>query len=108
MLSFVVEKVALGQDSSEPFGCPCQFSLHQVPWDRYNSTKFPWTGTVDQILVDIQSGPSFTPPREVKNISFRLNQSLYSDWKEINSRRWPRFKKVQVDLLNYLSSDIIK
>jgi hypothetical protein len=59
---FVVDKVALGQVYSEYFGFPCQFSFHQLLHTNLSSGA----GTIGQLVADIPSGLSLTPPQETK------------------------------------------
>jgi hypothetical protein len=54
---FVVDKVALGQVSSEYFGFPCQLSFHQI----LHPHNLPGAGTIEQLVTDVPSGPSWTP-----------------------------------------------
>jgi hypothetical protein len=58
----VVEKVALGPVFSKYFGFPCQFSFHQMLHTRLSSGA----DTVGQIVADVPSGLSLTPPQEIK------------------------------------------
>jgi hypothetical protein len=51
-------QVALGQY----FGFPCQFSFHQVLHNLLSS----WAGTIGQLVADVPSGLSLTPPHETK------------------------------------------
>jgi hypothetical protein len=62
-MGFVVDKVALGQVLREYFGFPCQFSFHRLLDTHFLSSG---AGTVGQIVTDIPSGLSFTPPQETK------------------------------------------
>jgi hypothetical protein len=55
-VGFVLDKVALGQVFSEYFGFPCQFSFHRLLH----------TGTIGQLVADVPSGLSLTPPQENK------------------------------------------
>jgi hypothetical protein len=59
-VGFVVDKVALGQVSSEYFGFPCQFSFHRMLHTYLSS----WAGTIGQLVADVPSGLSLTPPQE--------------------------------------------
>jgi hypothetical protein len=58
----VVDKVALGQVSSEYFGFPCQFSIHQLIHTHLSSEA----GTIGQLVVDVPSGLGLTPPQGIK------------------------------------------
>jgi hypothetical protein len=53
-VGFVVDKVPLGQVSSEYFGFPCQFSFHQMLRIHVSSGA----GTIGQLLTDVPSGLS--------------------------------------------------
>jgi hypothetical protein len=59
-VGFVVDKVALGQVFSEYFGFPFQFLFHQILRTRLPSGA----GTVGQLVADVPSGLSLTPPQE--------------------------------------------
>jgi fatty acid desaturase len=60
----VVDKVALGQVSSEYFGFPCQFSFHRLPHIHHHLSS--WAGTIGQLVADVPSGLRLTPPQETK------------------------------------------
>jgi hypothetical protein len=62
-VGFVVDKVALGQVSSEYFGFACQFSFHRLLHIPHLS---PGAGTVGKIVADVPSGLSLTPPQDIK------------------------------------------
>jgi hypothetical protein len=64
-VGFVVGKVALGQVFSEYFGLPCQFSFHRLLHTHLSSGA----GTIGQLVADIPSGLSLTPPQETKKES---------------------------------------
>jgi hypothetical protein len=61
-MGFVVDSVALGQISFEYFGFPCQFSFRQM----LHIHLPPRAGTVGQLVADVSSGLSLTPPQETK------------------------------------------
>jgi hypothetical protein len=61
-VGFVVDKVVLGQVSSEYFGFPCQFSLNQMLHTHPSSV----VGTTGQLVADVRGGLSLTPPHEIK------------------------------------------
>jgi hypothetical protein len=71
-LGFVVDKVVLGQVFSEYFGFPCQSSFHRLLHTHHLSSG---AGTTGQILADVPSGLSLTPPRETKKQ--QKNPTLY-------------------------------
>jgi hypothetical protein len=62
-VGFVVDKVALGQVFSEYFCFPCQFSFHRLLHTHHLSTG---AGTIGQMVADVPSGLSLTPPQETK------------------------------------------
>jgi hypothetical protein len=62
-VGFVVDKVELGQVSSEYFGFPYQFSFHRLL--QTNHLSFG-AGTIGQLVTDVPSGLSLTPPQETK------------------------------------------
>jgi hypothetical protein len=62
-VGFVVDKVALGQVSSEYFGFPCQFSFHRLPHTNQPSSG---ASTIGQMVADVPSGLSLTQPQETK------------------------------------------
>jgi hypothetical protein len=64
-VGFVVDKVALGQVFSEYFGFPCQFSFHRL---LHTHHLLPGAGTVGQMVADVPSELSLTPPQETKLI----------------------------------------
>jgi hypothetical protein len=69
-----VDKVALGQVFSEYFGFPYQFSFHRLLHTHHLSSG---VGTIGQLVADVPSGLSLTPPQENKNkkvTSFTLGQ----------------------------------
>jgi hypothetical protein len=53
-VGFVVDKVALGQVSSEYFGFPCQSLFHKILHPHNHPGQ-----------ADVTSGPSWTPPRQL-------------------------------------------
>jgi hypothetical protein len=62
-VKFVVDKVALGQVSSEYFGFPCQFSFYRLLQIHHLSFG---AGTIGQIVADVPNGLSLIPPQETK------------------------------------------
>jgi hypothetical protein len=60
-VGFVMDKVALGQVSSEYFGFPCQFSLHRMLHTHHLSSG---VDTIGQLVAGVPSGLSLTPPQE--------------------------------------------
>jgi hypothetical protein len=62
-VGFVVDKVALVQVLSEYFGFPCQFSFQRL-LHTYHLSSGP--GTIGQLVADVPTGLSLTPPRESK------------------------------------------
>jgi hypothetical protein len=59
-VGFVVNKMALRQVSSMHFGFPCQFSFHRLLHTHHLSSG---AGTIGQLVADVPSGLSLTPPR---------------------------------------------
>jgi hypothetical protein len=68
-VGFVVDKVALKQVFSEYFGFPCQFSFHQM----LNTHLLSGAGTIGQLVADVPSGLSLTPPHEMKKNTGDIN-----------------------------------
>jgi hypothetical protein len=62
-VGYVVDKVALGQVFSEYFGFPWQFSFHRLLHIHHLSSG---AGTIGQLVADVPSGLSLTPPQETK------------------------------------------
>jgi hypothetical protein len=69
-VGFVAEEVALGQVSSEYFGFPCQFSFHRLLHIHHLSSG---AGTTGQLVADVPSGLSLTPPHEANT---RISEHL--------------------------------
>jgi hypothetical protein len=53
--------MALGQVFSEYFGYPCQFSFHWLLRIHHLSSG---AGTIGQLVTDVPSGLSLTPPQD--------------------------------------------
>jgi hypothetical protein len=68
-MGFVVDKVSLGWVSSEYFGFPCKFSFHQMLHTHLSS----WAGTIDELLADVPSELSLTPPHETKKYIYVID-----------------------------------
>jgi hypothetical protein len=63
-MGFVVDKMTLGQVSSEYVGFPCRFSFHrQLSVHHHLSSG---AGIIDQLVADVPNGLSPTPPQETK------------------------------------------
>jgi hypothetical protein len=62
---FVVDRVVLGQVFSEYFGFPCQFSFHRLLIHHHLSSG---ASTVGQLVADVPSGLSVTPPQETNKM----------------------------------------
>jgi hypothetical protein len=56
-----VGEVALRQVFSEYFGFPCQLSFHRLLHTHLLSSE---AGTIGQLLADVPSGLSLTPPQK--------------------------------------------
>jgi hypothetical protein len=63
-VGFVVDKVALRQVFSEYFGFLCQLSFHRLLYIRHHLSS--GVGTTGQLVADVPSGLSLTPPQETK------------------------------------------
>jgi hypothetical protein len=66
----VVDEVALGQLFSEYFGFPCQFSF-RLPLNTHHLSSR--AGTIGQVLADVPSALSLTPPQETKRKKIYIN-----------------------------------
>jgi hypothetical protein len=62
-VGFVVDKVALGQVFSEYFGFSSQFAFHRLLHTHHLSSV---AGIIGQLMADVTSGLSLTPPQETK------------------------------------------
>jgi hypothetical protein len=60
----MVDELTLGHVLSEYLGFPCQFSFYQLLHTHLSSGA----GTIGQIVADVPSGLSLTPPQEIKNL----------------------------------------
>jgi hypothetical protein len=60
-VGFVADKVALGQVFSEYLGFPCYFSFYRLFHTHHHLPSGP--GTIGQIVADVPSGLSLTPPQ---------------------------------------------
>jgi hypothetical protein len=60
-VGFVVDKAELGQVFFEYFGCPCQVFHRPLHTHHHPSSG---SGTIGQIVADVPSGLSLTPPQE--------------------------------------------
>jgi hypothetical protein len=68
----MMDKVALGKVFSEYFGFPCQFSFHRllhIYHHRHHHHLSFGAGTIGQIVTNVLSGLSLTPPQETKLIT---------------------------------------
>jgi hypothetical protein len=57
-VGFVVDRVALGQVSSEYFGFPCQFSFHRLLHIHHHLSSR--ADTIGQLVADLPNGVSLT------------------------------------------------
>jgi hypothetical protein len=64
-VGFVVDKVALGQVFSEYLGFPSQFSFQRLLHTHHLSSG---AGTICQLVAEVPSGYSLTPPQETKTL----------------------------------------
>jgi hypothetical protein len=69
-VGFVVDKVALGQVFPEYLGSPCQFSFPQLLHTHHLSSG---AGKIGQLVADVPSGLSLTPPQETKKKNNRAS-----------------------------------
>jgi hypothetical protein len=63
-VGFIVDKLALGQVSSEYCSLPCQFSYHRLLRTYHHLSS--GTDTIGQVETDVPSGLSLRPPQEIK------------------------------------------
>jgi hypothetical protein len=77
-MGFVVDEVTTGQVFSEYFDFPCKFSCHQMLHAHHLSSG---VGTIGQLVVDIPSGLSLTPPQKLKK---RYERFLLNPYKFIS------------------------
>jgi hypothetical protein len=75
-VGFVVDKMALGQVFSEYFGFPWQFSFHRLLHTHHLSFG---AGTIGQLVADVPSGLSLTPPQETKRNNNNNNNNNPED-----------------------------
>jgi hypothetical protein len=68
-VGFVVDKVALGQVSSEYFDFPCQFSFHRLLHIHHHLSSR--AGTIGQLVADVPSGLSLTAPQKNKKENYK-------------------------------------
>jgi hypothetical protein len=76
-----MDRVALGQVISEYFGFPCQFSFHRLLKIHYHVPS--GAGTISQLVADVPSGLSLTPPQETK----KKKKCEAVDWIRMARRR---------------------
>jgi hypothetical protein len=74
---FVVGKVALGQVFSEYFGFPCQFLFRRLLHIHHLSSG---AGTIGQLVADVPSGLSLTPPQETNLLTTFVIVKRQSDY----------------------------
>jgi hypothetical protein len=70
-----VNKVELGQVFFESFSFPCQFAFHKLLHTHHLSSG---AGTIGQLVADVPTGLSLTPPQETKKSDFKLLANSYS------------------------------
>jgi hypothetical protein len=66
--------VAIGQVFSEYFGFLCQFSFHRLLHTQHLTSG---AGAVGQLMADVPSGLSLTPPQETKK---KLGGGMILKW----------------------------
>jgi hypothetical protein len=90
-VEFVVD--ALGRVFSEYFGFPCQFSFRRLLHNHYLSSG---AGTVSQIVADVPSGLSLTPPQKTKKKSYEtIYQTTRSHVPDDTSHRRENLSRTQ-------------
>jgi hypothetical protein len=62
-VGFEVDKVALVKAFSEYFGFPCQLSFRRLLHTHHDLPS--GDGTMGQIVADVPSGLSLTPPHDI-------------------------------------------
>jgi hypothetical protein len=67
--------VALGQVFSEYFGFLCQFPFHRLLHTHHLSSG---AGTIGQLVADVLSGLSLTPPLESKKLKLKTKPPKYN------------------------------
>jgi hypothetical protein len=92
----VVDKVALGQVFPEYLAFPCQLSFHQLLHIHHNLSS--GAGTVSQLVADVPSGLSPTPPHETrKNLTKKFR------------RKYPeRIVPCNAAIYNYVTNYILR
>jgi hypothetical protein len=88
-VQFVVDKVALGHVSSEYFGFPCQFLFHRLLHTHQLSSV---DGTIGQVMTDVPSGLSLTPPQETKKKIYPHALGSFSSPLHIAGIQWRYYK----------------
>jgi hypothetical protein len=63
-VGFVADKMELGLVFSEYFGFPCQFSFHRLLHIHHHLSSE--AGTISQLMANVPSALSLTPPQETK------------------------------------------
>jgi hypothetical protein len=98
-VGFVVDKVALGQDLSKYFGFPCQFSFHRLLHTHHHLSS--GAGTIGQLVADLPSGLSLTPPQETEKkkkkttsliVKVGLLAVTYRQFLSLNEPQWKSTK----------------
>jgi hypothetical protein len=75
-----VDRVALGQIFYEYFGFPCQLSFHRLLHIHHLSFG---AGTAGQIVADVPSRLSLTPPKKKKRTQFvEIRLIMRSKWED--------------------------
>jgi fatty acid desaturase len=72
-VGFVVDKVTLGQVSTEYFGFPCQFSFYRLFHNHHHHLS-SGAGTIGQLVADVPSALSLTPPQKTKKKNVKRNK----------------------------------
>jgi hypothetical protein len=96
-VGFVVDKVVLGQVSSEYLSFLCQFSFIEM----FHSNLSSRAGTIDQLVANVPSGLSLTLPHPK-----RKNPSI-AMFNDINIRTNDLTEKQKIKELNNLFMNIL-
>jgi hypothetical protein len=80
---FMVDEVALGWVYCDYFGFPSQFSFHRLHQTHHLSSG---AGTVGQLVADVPSGLSLTPPQEIKTTVIVTTGSFQSHFNSFMRR----------------------
>jgi hypothetical protein len=88
-VGFVVDKLALGQVFSEYFGFSCQYSFRRGLHIHHHLSL--GAGTIGQLVADVTSGVSLTPPKKTKKTKIEKMETLYTIFFNSTSGRHGEF-----------------